>query len=336
MECPRLTHFSRLMGDGTVGRCGHMVDAKGFKDHETLEKSEWIDNLKKQMSEEQWPKECIRCQRTEEAGGKSIRMASIDRHKILSPLRNDYLLVGGILDNICNSACQTCSADLSTKIGSLISKNYPRANNYETFRQLPQDRIVEIDVSGGEPTASKNYKKLLSNLPSSVKILRMNTNGSRMINELKTVLQNGVKVIVTLSLDGIGQTHDYVRWPILWKDYEKTLHKYIDMQKEYKNFNIDTWTTVSSLNIQDLPKIIKYTKRKGIQHNWGFLEQPSVLNVRYTNVFTSPARQFYPKQVGVDVDNTKALIKFMERQDKLRKIDFKDYFNLPANFPKNN
>ena len=40
-----------------------------------------------------------------------------------------------------------------------------------------RNRIVELDVNGGEPTASKNYKKLLSNLPSNIRIVRINTNG---------------------------------------------------------------------------------------------------------------------------------------------------------------
>ena len=109
-----------------------------------------------------WPKECIRCKQMEEITGESIRTKSIERHKILHPLKNDYLVVGGVLDNVCNSACQTCNAKLSTKIGSL-EKNYIKTNNFATFFKLPQNRILEVDVNGGEPTASKNYKKLLTN-----------------------------------------------------------------------------------------------------------------------------------------------------------------------------
>ena len=163
MFCPRLDHFVRLNRDGSVGKCGHMVNAKGFESFEELERSEWMKGIRNTMSQDRWPNECTRCQQSERVKGESIRTNSINRHKMLHPIRKDYLVVGGVLDNICNSACQSCNAGLSTKIGSLESKNYTRVDNYDVFQRLPQDRIIELDVNGGEPTASKNYKKVLQN-----------------------------------------------------------------------------------------------------------------------------------------------------------------------------
>jgi len=337
MYCPRLDHFARLNQDGSVGKCGHMDKSPGFNSMEDMERSEWLLGIKKQMAEEKWPSECRRCQRTEESGGKSIRQSSIDRHRVLEPLKKDYLIVGGVLDNICNSACQTCSAKLSTKIGSLEDKkNYPRIDNYVKFWQLPQERIVELDVNGGEPTASRNYKKILKNLPSSVKIVRMNTNGSRIIDEVEQTLRQGIKMIITMSLDGIGPIHDYVRWPVKWDRYQKTLQYYLELQSTYKLLDIDTWTTVSCLNISNLTEIIKFTKEKNIQHNWAFLEQPKVLNVRYSNILTDPYKHLFPEQVSIDYNNNDSLFEFINRQDLLRGIDHRDYLSFLPNFPKNN
>ena len=254
MYCPRLDHFVRLNQDGSVGKCGHMVNAKGFESFKEIENSEWLKRIKDTMSEDKWPDECARCQQSERVKGESIRTNSIVRHKMLHPIRKDYLIVGGVLDNICNSACQSCNAGLSTKIGSLESKNYPRVDNYDLFQRLPQDRITELDVNGGEPTASKNYKKVLTELPANVKIVRMNTNGSRMIKEIEDVLKRNIMVIVTMSLDGMGNVHDYVRWPIKWTDYKKTVDAYKDLQEKYKLLKLDFWTTVSCLNVRNLPK----------------------------------------------------------------------------------
>ena len=250
---------------------------------------------------------------------------------MLHPIRNDYLIVGGVLDNVCNSACQTCNAGLSTKIGSLESKNYPRVDNYVKFWELPQNRILEVDVNGGEPTASKNYKKILKTLPENVKIVRMNTNGSRMISELEDVLKRNIMVIVTMSLDGIGKVHDYTRWPIKWDNYKQTVDAYKDLQKKYKLLQLDFWSTVSCLNIKNLPDIINFAKNKNIPHDWAFLEQPSVLNVKYDNKFTRLAKSMSPKEIAVDRNNDKELEDFISRQDALRSIDIKDYFNF---FPK--
>jgi sulfatase maturation enzyme AslB (radical SAM superfamily) len=328
MYCPRLDHFVRLNQNGSVGKCGHMINAKGFESFEELEHSDWLKNIRDKMSADQWPDECARCQQSETVKGESIRTNSIERHKMLHPIRDDYLIVGGVLDNICNSACQSCNAGLSTKIGSLESRNYPRVDNYEVFRKIPQDRIIELDVNGGEPTASKNYKIVLKSLPDNVKIVSMNTNGSRMIPELEDVLKRKIMVIVTLSLDGIGDVHDYTRWPIKWTDYKDTLAGYKDLQKKYKLLQLDMWTTVSCLNVKTLPDIINFARNKGVPHDWSFLSTPSVLNVRYTNRFTSRAKHLFPEQVAIDRDNDKLLEEFIFKQDSLRKIDIKDYFNF--------
>ena len=328
MHCPRIDHFVRLNKDGTVGKCGHMINAKGFDSYEELENSKWMSNIRKTIDQGQWPMECFRCQRSEKAKGQSIRTNSISRHKMLHPIMNDYLIVGGVLDNVCNSACQSCHSGLSTKIGSLESKDYPRVDNYDVFKKLPQERMIEFDVNGGEPTASKNYKKILKALPHNVKIVRMNTNGSRMIPELEDVLKKNIMFIVTMSLAGIGAVHDYARWPIKWKNYEKTVNAYQALQKKYKLLQLDFWTTVSCLNIKILPDIINFANDKKIPHDGAFLEQPSVLNVKYTNKFTLSAKHVSPNEIAVDKDNSIELEAFIQRQDRLRNISIKDYFNF--------
>ena len=339
MYCPRLKHFVRLNQDGSIGKCGHMINAMGFKTFDKLDNSKWLKDIKDTMAKDEWPNECKRCQQTEELNGESIRTKSIERHKILHPRKDDYLVVGGVLDNVCNSACQTCNAGLSTKIGSLKSKNYPKVHNYETFWKLPQNRILEVDVNGGEPTASKNYKKILANLPPNTKIVRMNTNGSRMIRELETILRNRTMVIVTLSFDGTGDVHDYVRWPIKWKHYTKTVQAYKDLQKQYPLLKLNCWTTVSSLNVENLPNILDFATEQGLDHDWAFLNTPDPLNVKYKNKFTISAKKKLLKspyavcrdisdKLAIGPDNDSILEQFIRRQDKLRKINIKDYLNF--------
>ena len=206
MYCPRLDHFIRLNQDGTIGKCGHMTGALGFKTAKELEKSKWLKQIKDTMQKDIWPKECLRCQRSEEIGQDSIRIKSIDRHKLLKPLKDDYLVVGGVLDNICNSACQSCNSELSTKIGSLESKKYTKLNNTDKFWNLPQSRILEVDVNGGEPTASKNYKNILANLPENTKIVRLERNYRSTQNILsvasKVISNNEARIGKNLFTEG--------------------------------------------------------------------------------------------------------------------------------------
>tara|TARA_B100001113_G_scaffold325518_1_gene297858 strand:- start:197 stop:709 length:513 start_codon:yes stop_codon:yes gene_type:complete len=170
----------------------------------------------------------------------------------------------------------------------------------------------------------------------------MNTNGSRMIKELEPILKNRTMVIVTLSFDGVGDVHDYVRWPIKWSNYIKSVQAYKELQKRFPNLRLNCWTTVSSLNIENLPNILDFTTKHNLEHNWAFLNTPDVLNAKYKNKFTLQAKERLSKssykvcrdiadKVACDVDNNKIHDLFIKKQDTLRGIDVNDYFNFLAN-----
>ena len=134
----------------------------------------------------------------------------------------------------------------------------------------------------------------------------------------------GVAVTVTVSLDGIGRIHDYVRWPIAWEKFERNLQTYQSMNLTHLN----TWTTVSALNIGDLKNIFAYVTENQLNHSWALLENPSVLNVRYSNHLTRTAD--VPDQlkniVAQDRDNTVELQLWTTGQDQLRGIKLWDYY----------
>ena len=322
MHCPRLDHFVRFNANGTIGKCGHMIGAPEFQSWQEMQDSQWLSNIRILMSEDRWPSECRRCQATEPS--HSIRLDSIKRHELLKQ-HQDYLILGGVLDNVCNSACQSCSASLSTKIGSLETKDYIRIDNVDLFDQVPLDRVVEVDINGGEPTASPNYQRLLENLPPNVKILRVNTNGSRLLPNIKTLLDQGIHVIITLSLDGTNKVHDYVRWPVTWKQYQSTVEKYRELKKQYHNLTLQAWTTLHVLNLADFTNIKTFAEQQGLNHSWAYLERPAELNVKYSNSLTVPQKDFDPDAVAIDKNNQQELDLFIKKQDLLRNIDIRDY-----------
>jgi hypothetical protein len=91
---------------------------------------------------------------------------------------------------------------------------------------------------------------------------------------------------------------------------------------------LNTWTTVSALNIGDFKNIQAYTKEHNIKHSWALLEQPEVLNIRYKNQFTKNAS--VPAElvdlVASGADNSDQLENFITEQDRLRGIQHKDYY----------
>jgi len=290
MYCPRLDHFVRLNSNGTVSRCGHMVNAPQFDTLADMESSMWLAKTREKMSADMWPAECVRCQETEP---NSIRQYAIALDKQTEQL--DYLQVGGVLDNVCNAACLSCNETLSTRIGSLNGPGFLVYNNLDLFWTLPQEQIVHLDINGGEPSYSKNYKKLLSNLPPNLKTLRLNTNCSTVLSELTDISQRGIEVTVTVSCDGIGSVHELTRWPISWQTFYDNLMKYKTM-----SVRLNLWTTVSVLNVNDLPNIQAFAQEHGIDHSWAYLKHP----------------------VGLSVDNTDASVinSYIAKQKQLRGI----------------
>jgi len=306
-----------------------MIAAPEFNSLQEMENSQWLQDIKQQFHIDQWPKECHRCQQTEAVNDTSIRLFSIALDQ--AETQRNYLQVGGVLDNTCNSACQTCSAYLSTKIGRL-SKKYVKINNVDKFWNLPQDRILYLDINGGEPSISKNYKNLLRNLPSNLKSIRVNTNCAVVLPILEEINARGINVTVTVSFDGIESVHDYVRWPIKWNKFQENLLAY----QSYNLHDLNLWTTVSALNINDLKNVIQYAKELNIDHSWALLSGPKALNVAYSNHFTIRAKQMFEsdadpqltqlsKLIAVDIDNQSEFDAYVNRQDQLRGININDF-----------
>jgi sulfatase maturation enzyme AslB (radical SAM superfamily) len=250
-----------------------MVNPAQFDTLEEMDNSRWLRKIKDQFAQGQWPTECIRCQELETENPNSIRIHAIAVDALET--QPDYLQVGGVLDNVCNSACMTCHEGLSTKIGSLKSKTYTIVDNTNRFWALPQERIVHLDLNGGEPSHSKNYKAVLNNLPPNIKTIRLNTNCSTVLTELVGLVERGIDVTVTVSFDGIKEVHDFIRWPIKWDKFYANLMEYRRMPVK-----LNLWTTVSVLNEPQLPELIAFARLHGIDHEYAYLKHPAVLDVK--------------------------------------------------------
>lgn len=272
MRCPRIDHFVRFNSNGTVSRCGHMINPAQFDTLEQMDSSIWLRKIREQFDQGIWPNECRRCKEIEQQSPTSLRIHSIALDKLET--QKDYLQVGGVLDNVCNAACQTCGPECSTRIGALSGRTFPIVNNSNRFWELPQDRIRHLDINGGEPSYSKNYRQILANLPLNLKTLRLNTNGNVVLNELTDVAARGIDVTVTVSCDGIGELHEFMRWPIKWDTFYNNLMIYKTMPVK-----LNLWTTVSVLNVEDLPKIQAFAREHGIDHGYAYLKTPAVLDV---------------------------------------------------------
>lgn len=305
-----------------------MTDAPSFPDYDTMMNSEWIKGIRESFDNDIFPRECIRCKVSEESNQNSIRHDAIlfDNEQT----KSDYLIADVMMDNICNSACVMCSEYVSTKYGSLLKKDYVIFDNKDNLNKIPLDRVVQFDLTGGEPSYSKNVKQLITNLPPNVKSLRINTNGSAFMDELIPLIKQGLKINITFSLDGIGKIQEYIRWPIKWDRFYSVVNQYKDLQKQFPdNVRLEFWTTVSSLNINDFHNIKSFSEEMNIPLAYSPIEYPIQLNIKYKNNYTLKAKE-NPElndlfQMAIDIDNQQMLDNFIKIQDYLKKVTISDY-----------
>lgn len=337
MHCPRLKHFVRLNPEGKFSKCGHMINAPLFDSFVDMQTSAWLSDIAQKLDSNIWPDECVRCSVTENLNEGSVRLRTISRHNELLEHHPDYLIVGGVLDNICNSACQSCNSELSTKIASLEQgRSYIQINNVDLFNQLPLRQVVQLDINGGEPTASPNYLALLESLPETVKYVRLNTNASKLLPGIEKLLSKNIHLTVTISFDGVESVHDYVRWPIKWTTFIKTVESYKALSAKYPNLHLDLWTTIHALNVGDLDNIIQTAQSWDILWFFGVLETPSELSIQKTNLFTLAAKKKLSlssneicsklcELIASENNNQFEIDKFINTQDSLRNINILQY-----------
>jgi len=287
MRCPRLDHFVRFNPNGTVSTCGHMVGAAQFDTVKDMRGSRWLRKKKEQFEQGTWPAECVRCEEMERDNPSSIRIHALALDE--AETDPDYIQVGGVLDNICNAACLTCSPACSTRIGRLYDCSFVRIDNSNRYWDLPQEHIRHLDINGGEPSYSKNYRHLLQNLPPNLQTLRLNTNCATVLEELVDIAARGIEVTVTVSCDGIGTVHELTRWPITWDTFYANLMRYKSMP-----VRVNLWTTVSILNLQDLPNIQRFAEQHGLEHGYAYLKEPRELDVNNKN--TQEVEAYIQKQ----------------------------------------
>lgn len=197
--------------------------------------------------------------------------------------------------NTCNLGCWTCSEKFSSTIEShkrtlkLLDTNWTSPNQMfdEAWPKLKQqikksydyhDEVV-INVLGGEPTYNNTVVEfiewLLDQGLASRTRLEITTNGTknhRVMNSLNS--QQWRYIYVAVSVDAIGDRAEWIRYGSRWDDVDSSIDYYIN------NVNyVELHTTVSVLNLQDLPSVARYAQHKNLKLVTIPLLQPSYMSL---------------------------------------------------------
>jgi MoaA/NifB/PqqE/SkfB family radical SAM enzyme len=134
----------------------------------------------------------------------------------------------------------------------------------EIYDQIPN--IKELYFAGGEPLLIKEHKQFLleiinRNYASNIG-LRYNTNGLLINDEMIEIWEHFKKVKVGISVDGMSNRLDYIRYPTDWDIIKQNLWR-LEKTSDKIQFNIAL--TAQILNIKHVPDIIKWKVTSGFK-----------------------------------------------------------------------
>jgi len=261
----------------------------GFKLYaKDLTPEEFINNkkivkLRQDFLNGQKPSNCDRCWKMEAIGNSSFRHVAnengsygIKNNKTIEFKSHigfeniQYLDI--TLGNKCNLACRMCSpfsSSLVAKQWNIINKSQSQQEIIE-FDRSTKDKILdtinksvnltEIYMLGGEPLVSEFHDEivelLIANGRSKNLTLHYNTNLQIDAERKLEVWGKFEKIDLSISIDGHGDTYEYIRWPGNWSKLYKNIKLVIDYSKQNKNILPGIATTVQNLNVDNLDQLI--------------------------------------------------------------------------------
>jgi uncharacterized Fe-S cluster-containing radical SAM superfamily protein len=127
----------------------------------------------------------------------------------------------------------------------------------EMYAQIPNLR--QVYFAGGEPLMIREHKLFLEEI---IKqgyadniLVRYNTNGLLVDDEIIELWKKFKKVKVGFSIDAVGDRNYYIRYPSDWDTIERNLHK---LDNTPDNIQVSIATAIQILNIKHLPELAKW------------------------------------------------------------------------------
>lgn len=212
-----------------------------------------IENLKKLIKNKKIDKRCGACHNVEKLGGVSERIrylmdASIETiEKFVNEpesisLKNlgNFPVITVKITNNCNLACRSCSGNNSSLYNIKIRRDlkteyniWKYAEDEVLFKNLlletckTNDSVV-LHMIGGEVFLDDYIANMLDwceekNIIDKI-ILYVTTNATIPLDQRLTNLSKNLKsIILSLSIDSVGENYSYVRWPGKFSKIEENL-----------------------------------------------------------------------------------------------------------------
>jgi len=171
-------------------------------------------------------------------------------------VKNRTYQVSYEINNICNLNCFHCC----NRSFLNSDKGLPLKKIFALIDDLKKIRVKNIYLTGGEPTLYPHFKEVIKYIHSKKIELILATNGLDIIHFIPAIKKYVSKNVgVFVSLDGIGETHDYLR------GVKGCFERVVNSIKSLVNSGVKTRisTVVWSRNIKELEPLVLLAKSLG-------------------------------------------------------------------------
>lgn len=225
-------NYKNNSGDLGINQCCLSTSPLMPIDNAKVWHGQIFDSIRQINNKNQWSTDCWQCKQIENSGSKSFRQSMIEhfgkRYNLSGPLRIDFLF-----DRSCNLACTICNPNSSTlwqqysKKHNLPSIKIDNTSNVDqviaVLKTLDLSNLEQVQFCGGETLMGTSYWKVAEVLAELVPdadkklLVGFQTNGTQTIDPKYYKLFEKFKLVkLFISIDGIGEKFNYLRWPADW------------------------------------------------------------------------------------------------------------------------
>lgn len=183
---------------------------------------------------------------------------------------------------ICNSRCKHCNIWMKYKEDpKAVQKELKLQQIKETFdRSQYLENLKTISLTGGEPFLRNDFVDIcgffIHRYPKAKIVIPTNAvNINLVITKLEEIVKtyNPKNIYISISLDGIGVTHDEIRG--VPGDYNRVLELIELIKKSFPAINQGISFTITKHNYKDLLSIYEFTKEMSIGFGFQFAQNSS-------------------------------------------------------------
>jgi MoaA/NifB/PqqE/SkfB family radical SAM enzyme len=211
---------------------------------------------------------CKQCNHAESSGVNDTMRTSSFKDIPVSAEFGDPTFLEIQLNRTCNAACIMCGPNFSSlwqqelrKAGQDVGIDKPEFNSiYKIISSIDLQKVRKLNILGGESLVTDSDFIILPkiNNPELVRV-QYSTNGSIYPGEDRMALWSKFKrVELGLSIDGIGERFEYIRYPLKWAKVKDNIQRMRDSASENMKFYVAH--TINLFNIFYYDEIEQWCK----------------------------------------------------------------------------